>query len=139
MPGTMLLAEAKGVVKKSGNVTFEQAAALPTSALIAFRALIKKGKLQAPRGQAAAAVDHLAAGAEPNGSCQAVGSTLPVPGLNRPVRRNHEQLPASTTQRHHNRGTPMTRMNPDRHHENDGLAPRREPLSVDIAQRTSRT
>lgn len=42
----MVLAAEKGVVKKPANLSFEEAAAIPTVGLTALQAVVKKGKLQ---------------------------------------------------------------------------------------------
>ncbi|MET7671037.1 NADP-dependent oxidoreductase [Micromonospora luteifusca] len=41
----MVVAEEKGVVKKPANISWEEAAALPTPALTAYQALVNKGRL----------------------------------------------------------------------------------------------
>ncbi|MFG1663837.1 NADP-dependent oxidoreductase [Streptomyces sp. Y7] len=78
--GDMVVADVKAVVSKPANLTFEEAAALPTVGLTAFQALTKKGRLQP--GQAvfingclggvgrAAAQLALARGALVGGSCR---------------------------------------------------------------------
>lgn len=78
--GDMVVADEKAVVRKPANLTFEEAAALPTVGLTAFQALTKKGRLQP--GQAvfingclggvgrAAAQLALARGALVGGSCR---------------------------------------------------------------------
>src|SRR3954452_4148058 len=42
----MVIAEEKGVVKKPAELSFEEAAAIPTVSLTALQAVLKKGKLQ---------------------------------------------------------------------------------------------
>ncbi|MFJ3895386.1 NADP-dependent oxidoreductase [Streptomyces sp. NPDC090083] len=77
----MVLAAEKGVVKKPAELSFEEAAAIPTVGLTAFQALTKKGNLQAGHtvfingclggvGRAAAQF-ALARGASVGGSCRA--------------------------------------------------------------------
>ncbi|OMI84948.1 NADP-dependent oxidoreductase [Streptomyces sp. BBFR25] len=80
----MVLAEERGVVKKPANLSFEEAAAIPTVGLTALQAVVKKGKLQ--RGQSvfingclggvgrAGAQIALAHGASVGGSCRATAT-----------------------------------------------------------------
>ncbi|WP_031467178.1 NADP-dependent oxidoreductase [Sciscionella sediminilitoris] len=76
----MVLAAEKGVVKKPGNLSFEEAAAIPTVGLTALQAVVNKGKLQPGQsvfvngclggvGRAAAQI-ALAHGAAVGGSCR---------------------------------------------------------------------
>ncbi|CAL9401313.1 NADP-dependent oxidoreductase [Streptomyces sp. enrichment culture] len=76
----MVLAAEKGVVKKPANLSFEEAAAIPTVSLTAFQAVLKKGRLQSGQsvfvngclggvGRAAAQI-ALAHGAAVGGSCR---------------------------------------------------------------------
>ena len=80
----MVLAEEKGVVKKPLNLSYEEAAALPTVGLTAFQAMTKKGKLQPGQtvfvhgclggvGRSAAQL-ALARGASVGGSCRATAA-----------------------------------------------------------------
>ncbi|MHC5259569.1 NADP-dependent oxidoreductase [Streptomyces sp. UC4497] len=77
----MVLAEERGVVKKPANLSFEEAAAVPTVGLTAFQAVVKKGKVQPGQsvfingclggvGRAGARI-ALAHGASVGGSCRA--------------------------------------------------------------------
>ncbi|MEV0260625.1 NADP-dependent oxidoreductase [Streptomyces sp. NPDC050617] len=80
----MVLAEEKGLVMKPSNLSYEQAAAIPTVGITALQAMTKKGKLQ-PRqsvfvhgclggvGRAAAQI-ALARGASVGGSCRATAA-----------------------------------------------------------------
>ncbi|WNF00839.1 NADP-dependent oxidoreductase [Streptomyces luomodiensis] len=76
----MVLAAERGVVKKPANLSFEEAAAIPTVGLTALQAVVKKGKLQAGQsvfingclggvGRAGAQI-ALAHGASVGGSCR---------------------------------------------------------------------
>ncbi|MBP0455936.1 NADP-dependent oxidoreductase [Streptomyces bomunensis] len=76
----MVLAAARGVVRKPANLSFEEAAAIPTVGLTALQAVHKKGKLQPGQsafvngclggvGRAAAQI-ALAHGASVGGSCR---------------------------------------------------------------------
>ncbi|WP_259471490.1 NADP-dependent oxidoreductase [Streptomyces shenzhenensis] len=80
----MVLAEEKGVVKKPSNLSYEEAAALPTVGLTAFQAMAKKGKLQSGQvvfihgclggvGRSAVQI-ALARGASVGGSCRATAA-----------------------------------------------------------------
>ncbi|MGW3862604.1 NADP-dependent oxidoreductase [Streptomyces sp. NPDC005047] len=82
--GDMVVADEKAVVKKPANLSFEEAAALPTVGLTAFQALTRKGKLQPGQtafingclggvGRAAAQI-ALAHGASVGGSCRATAA-----------------------------------------------------------------
>ncbi|MFD7814877.1 NADP-dependent oxidoreductase [Streptomyces sp. NPDC059785] len=82
--GEMVVAEEKGVVKKPSNLSYEEAAALPTVGLTAFQAVTKKGKLRPGQtvfvhgclggvGRAAAQI-ALARGASVGGSCRATAA-----------------------------------------------------------------
>ncbi|MGZ0202596.1 NADP-dependent oxidoreductase [Streptomyces sp. RM1] len=79
--GDMVVADEKAVVKKPANLSFEEAAAIPTVGLTAFQALTKKGRLRPGQtvfingclggvGRAAAQI-ALARGASVGGSCRA--------------------------------------------------------------------
>ncbi|MEU7368506.1 NAD(P)-dependent alcohol dehydrogenase [Streptomyces hygroscopicus] len=76
----MVLAAEKGVVKKPANLSFEEAAAIPTVGLTALQAVVKKGKVQPGQsvfingclggvGRAGAQI-ALAHGASVGGSCR---------------------------------------------------------------------
>ncbi|MBB4682602.1 NADP-dependent oxidoreductase [Amycolatopsis jiangsuensis] len=77
----LVIAEAKGVVRKPANLSWEEAAALPTVALTAYQALYDKGKLQPGQavfvhgslGGVGRSVTQLALarGASVGGSCRA--------------------------------------------------------------------
>ncbi|MFD0305182.1 NADP-dependent oxidoreductase [Streptomyces sp. NPDC127119] len=78
--GEVVVADEKAVVRKPANLSFEEAAAVPTVGLTAFQALTKKGKLQPGHtvfingclggvGRAAAQI-ALARGASVGGSCR---------------------------------------------------------------------
>ncbi|CDR07513.1 NADP-dependent oxidoreductase [Streptomyces iranensis] len=82
--GDMVVADEKAVVKKPADLSFEEAAAIPTVGLTAFQALTKKGKLQPGQtvfingclggvGRAAAQI-ALARGASVGGSCRATAA-----------------------------------------------------------------
>ncbi|GAA3621317.1 NADP-dependent oxidoreductase [Nonomuraea rosea] len=82
--GDVVVADEKAVVKKPANLSFEEAAAIPTVGLTAFQALTKKGKLQPGQtvfingclggvGRAAAQI-ALARGASVGGSCRATAA-----------------------------------------------------------------
>ncbi|MEK8171184.1 alcohol dehydrogenase catalytic domain-containing protein [Streptomyces sp. M19] len=59
----MVLADEKGVVKKPSNLSYEEAAALPTVGLTAFQAMTKKGSCD--RGKPSSSTGALAESAEP--------------------------------------------------------------------------
>ncbi|MEU5090935.1 NADP-dependent oxidoreductase [Streptomyces sp. NPDC021356] len=80
----MVLAAEKGVVKKPAELSFEEAAAIPTVGLTALQAVVKKGKLQPGQsvfingclggvGRAGAQI-ALAHGASVGGSCRATAT-----------------------------------------------------------------
>ncbi|MGD6741339.1 NADP-dependent oxidoreductase [Streptomyces sp. BH106] len=80
----MVLAEERGVVKKPANLSFEEAAAVPTVGLTALQAVVNKGKLRPGQsafingclggvGRAGAQI-ALAHGASVGGSCRATAT-----------------------------------------------------------------